>query len=60
VTLHACTIANFCLIGMGSIVLDAVWVDEFVLIGAGSVVTRAAACKKTVCTWVIRRAASAL
>jgi carbonic anhydrase/acetyltransferase-like protein (isoleucine patch superfamily) len=39
VTLHACTIENFCLIGMGSIVLDAVHVEEFVIVGAGSVVT---------------------
>ncbi|MBC7983322.1 MAG: gamma carbonic anhydrase family protein [Candidatus Obscuribacterales bacterium] len=39
VTLHACTISNYCLIGMGSIVLDDVHVEEFVLIGAGSVVT---------------------
>jgi carbonic anhydrase/acetyltransferase-like protein (isoleucine patch superfamily) len=39
VTLHACTIQNFCLIGMGSIVLDAVHIAEFVIVGAGSVVT---------------------
>ncbi len=39
VTLHACTIGNFCLIGMGSIVLDAVHTEEFVMVGAGSVVT---------------------
>jgi len=39
VTLHACTIGNFCLIGMGSIVLDAVETEEFVMVGAGSVVT---------------------
>lgn len=39
VTLHACTIADFCLIGMGSIVLDGAFIDEFVLVGAGSVVT---------------------
>jgi carbonic anhydrase/acetyltransferase-like protein (isoleucine patch superfamily) len=39
VTLHACTIENFCLIGMGSIVLDAVHVEEFVIVAAGSVVT---------------------
>jgi len=39
VTLHACTIADFCLIGMGSIVLDAVEIQEFVMVGAGSVVT---------------------
>lgn len=39
VTLHACTIGNACLIGMGSIVLDNVVTDDFVMIGAGSVVT---------------------
>ena len=39
VTLHACTIGSFCLIGMGSIVLDAVEIEEFVMVGAGSVVT---------------------
>jgi carbonic anhydrase/acetyltransferase-like protein (isoleucine patch superfamily) len=39
VTLHACTIGNFNLIGMGSIVLDDVQTEEFVLVGAGSVVT---------------------
>jgi carbonic anhydrase/acetyltransferase-like protein (isoleucine patch superfamily) len=39
VTLHACNIGNFCLIGMGSIVLDDVHTEEFVMIGAGSVVT---------------------
>lgn len=39
VTLHACTIGNFCLIGMGAIVLDDVHTEEFVMIGAGSVVT---------------------
>jgi carbonic anhydrase/acetyltransferase-like protein (isoleucine patch superfamily) len=39
VTLHACAIGNFCLIGMGAIVLDDVHTEEFVMIGAGSVVT---------------------
>lgn len=38
VTLHACTIGNACLIGMGSIILDNVVADDFVMIGAGSVV----------------------
>lgn len=36
--LHACTIDDFCLIGIGSIVLDAVHVENHVLIGAGSLV----------------------
>jgi len=39
VVLHACTIGNACLIGMGSILLDNVVTDDFVMIGAGSVVT---------------------
>lgn len=39
VTLHACTIGNTCLIGMGSILLDDVVTEELVMIGAGSVVT---------------------
>jgi carbonic anhydrase/acetyltransferase-like protein (isoleucine patch superfamily) len=38
VTLHACTISNHCLIGMGSIVLDDVHIEEFVMVGAGSLV----------------------
>ncbi|HEY0941305.1 MAG TPA: gamma carbonic anhydrase family protein [Steroidobacter sp.] len=39
VTLHACTIGNACLIGMGSILLDNVVTEDFVMIGAGSLVT---------------------
>lgn len=38
VTLHACTIGNKCLVGMGSVVLDDVVTGDFVMIGAGSVV----------------------
>ena len=38
VMLHACTIGNTCLIGMGSILLDDVVTEDFVMIGAGSVV----------------------
>jgi carbonic anhydrase/acetyltransferase-like protein (isoleucine patch superfamily) len=38
VVLHACTIGDFCLIGMGSLVLDNVVTEELVMIGAGSVV----------------------
>jgi carbonic anhydrase/acetyltransferase-like protein (isoleucine patch superfamily) len=40
VILHACTVGNFSLIGMGSIVLDAAEIGEFVLLGAGSLVTQ--------------------
>jgi carbonic anhydrase/acetyltransferase-like protein (isoleucine patch superfamily) len=39
VVLHACTIGNLCLIGMGSVLLDGVVTEELVLIGAGSVVS---------------------
>ena len=39
VVLHACTIGNTCLIGMGSVLLDDVVTEELVMIGAGSVVT---------------------
>jgi len=39
VVIHACTIGNRCLIGIGSIVLDGVVVEDEVMIGAGSVVT---------------------
>lgn len=37
--LHACTIGNRCLIGMGAILMDRVTVDDEVMIGAGAVVT---------------------
>ena len=36
--LHACTVGNRCLVGMGSILLDGVIVEDEVLIGAGSLV----------------------
>ena len=39
VVLHACTIGNACLVGMGTLVLDNVVTDDLVMIGAGSVVT---------------------
>src|SRR5688572_17018102 len=38
VTLHACTIGDKCLVGMGSVVLDNVVTEDLVMIGAGSVV----------------------
>ncbi len=37
--LHACTIGNQCLIGIGSIVLDGAVLHDKVLLGAGSLVT---------------------
>lgn len=38
VTLHACTVEDECLIGMGSIVLDGAIIKKQVLLGAGSLV----------------------
>lgn len=39
VILHACTIGNFCLIGMGATILDGVVLEDHVFIGAGAMVT---------------------
>jgi len=39
VVLHACTIGNACLVGMGTLVLDDVITEDFVMIGAGAIVT---------------------
>jgi len=39
VILHACTIGNFCLIGMGATILDGAELGDYVFIGAGAVVT---------------------
>ncbi len=36
--LHACTIGNLCLIGMGTIILDGAIIENEVMIGAGSLV----------------------
>jgi carbonic anhydrase/acetyltransferase-like protein (isoleucine patch superfamily) len=38
VVLHACTLSDECLIGMGSIILDGAGVQQHVLLGAGSLV----------------------
>ncbi len=38
VTLHACTIGDYCLIGMGSVVLDDAVIEDGAMIGAGSLV----------------------
>ena len=38
VILHACTVADECLIGMGSIILDRAVIERHVLLGAGSLV----------------------
>lgn len=37
--IHACTIRDFALIGMGSVILDEAEIGEYVLLGAGSLVT---------------------
>jgi carbonic anhydrase/acetyltransferase-like protein (isoleucine patch superfamily) len=37
-TLHGCTIDDYCLIGMGVIILDAAHIKQHVFIGAGSLV----------------------
>jgi len=39
VVLHACTVGNKCLVGMGSILLDDVVVEDLVMIGAGALVS---------------------
>ncbi len=39
VVLHACTIGDFCLIGMGAIVMDEVVIGEHCMVAAGAVVT---------------------
>lgn len=36
--LHACQVDDFCLIGMGALVLDGVHIEHHVMLGAGSVV----------------------
>ena len=38
-TIHACTIENFALIGMGSVILDQAVIKEYSLIAAGALVT---------------------
>ncbi len=38
VTLHGCQIDDYCLLGMGSIVLDGAHIQEGVILGAGSLV----------------------
>ena len=39
VTLHACSIASRCLIGMGAVIMDGSKIGENCIIGAGSLVT---------------------
>lgn len=35
---HACTIGNYCLIGIGAIVMDGAVLDDYVMLGAGALV----------------------
>jgi carbonic anhydrase/acetyltransferase-like protein (isoleucine patch superfamily) len=35
---HACTIGNYCLIGIGAIILDGAIIEDYVMLGAGSLV----------------------
>jgi len=35
---HACTIGNYCLIGMGAIIMDDAVLEDYVMLGAGSLV----------------------
>ncbi len=39
VVLHGCTVNDFCLIGMQSIILDHAVIEPYVIIGAGSIVS---------------------
>jgi carbonic anhydrase/acetyltransferase-like protein (isoleucine patch superfamily) len=36
--IHACTIGDYCLIGMGSIIMDDAVIEDYVILGAGSLV----------------------
>jgi carbonic anhydrase/acetyltransferase-like protein (isoleucine patch superfamily) len=36
--LHACTVEDYCLIGMGALILDNVHIEDHVLVAAGSIV----------------------
>ena len=38
VVLHACTVEDLCLIGMGSVILDGAVIESGVMVGAGSLV----------------------
>jgi len=38
-TVHAATIGDYCLIGIGAIILDGVILEDYVMLGAGALVT---------------------
>lgn len=35
---HACTVGNYCLVGMGAIILDDAVLEDYVMLGAGALV----------------------
>jgi carbonic anhydrase/acetyltransferase-like protein (isoleucine patch superfamily) len=35
---HACTIGDYCLVGMGAIIMDAATLEDYVMLGAGALV----------------------
>jgi carbonic anhydrase/acetyltransferase-like protein (isoleucine patch superfamily) len=35
---HACTVGDFCLIGMGAVIMDGVRIGDYAMVGAGSLV----------------------
>jgi carbonic anhydrase/acetyltransferase-like protein (isoleucine patch superfamily) len=35
---HACTVGNYCLIGIGAIIMDDVVIEDYVIVGAGALV----------------------
>ena len=37
-TVHACTVGNYCLIGVGAILLDGAIMEDYVMLGAGALV----------------------
>ena len=36
---HACTVGNYCLIGIGAIIMDDAVLEDYVMLGAGALVT---------------------
>ena len=36
---HACTVGNYCLIGIGAIIMDGAELEDYVMLGAGALVT---------------------
>lgn len=36
---HACTVGNYCLVGIGAIILDDAILEDYVMLGAGALVT---------------------